>query len=219
VGLLLSACSKSSGEEQADNKKSPAPKSVAKASYGVSPDLFECDSVAPFAKVRALLGETTERTDSHFRPPHGVPRPCVYLRTVERPIEEPKDDKKHKKKKPRKKAADGEVQMEKKQQMFSFDLDCRDSARQVAADLMKQYTANAGDAGVEKVAIGKRGLDHHGVALIFIDDDTPCHVRVLGPDAEIRKALGGLVAKRLTKKTAPMRLSRRLLKKKRKKKH
>jgi hypothetical protein len=55
-----------------------------------------------------------------------------------------------------------------------------------------------------EVAVGAKGLDHHGQGLIFIDDDAPCYVRVIGPDAAKRLALAQLIAKNLTYENAPM---------------
>ena len=55
-----------------------------------------------------------------------------------------------------------------------------------------------------EVEVGAKGLDHHGQGLIFIDDDAPCYVRVIGPDAANRLALAQLIAKNLTFANAPM---------------
>ena len=55
-----------------------------------------------------------------------------------------------------------------------------------------------------EVAVGAKGLDHHGQGLIFIDDDAPCYVRVVGPDAARRLELAKLIAKNLTFANAPM---------------
>lgn len=204
VGLLFCACSSKSTDAKAD--KAAKPTEARTVAVAVAPETFECDSVAPLDKLKALLGENVQRTDSHFRPPRGVPRPCAYTRTIE-----------------------------EKEQRWSFDLDCRETAHKTAADMMKQYAASAqgastaaqkyneevtkaqkagiaGDAGVAKEIaetaslddIGKKAVDLHGVALLVIDDDTPCHVRVLGPEAEGRRAIAALVAKRLTTKTAPI---------------
>jgi hypothetical protein len=54
------------------------------------------------------------------------------------------------------------------------------------------------------VAVGAKGLDHHGQGLIFVDDDAPCYVRVLGKDAARRLELARLIAKNLTFANAPM---------------
>jgi hypothetical protein len=70
----------------------------------------------------------------------------------------------------------------------------------------------AGDAGAlphapepaVEVAVGAKGLDHHGQGLIFVDDDAPCYVRVLGKDAARRLELARLIAKNLTFANAPM---------------
>src|SRR5262249_30448488 len=110
---------------------------------------------------------------------------------------------------------------------WTFDIDCRDGMKQRADALFAQYrddsseavaryaTLDAGvgksDAGVARppepavnVAVGAKGLDHHGEGLIFIDDDAPCYVRVAGKDAARRLELARLVAKALTPDNAPM---------------
>ena len=156
---------------------------------GVSPGAFKCESVASIPSMEKLLGAGIKVQETGFAPPPGVARQCAFSRKVEDRLE-----------------------------MWSFDVDCRDSAHQDARDRMVQHTAcakkaeDASDAGprpgTEKLSIGKGGLDHHGVALLFIDDDTPCHVRVLGLDAERRKKFARLLAKNLTPDTAPIRLTR-----------
>jgi hypothetical protein len=68
------------------------------------------------------------------------------------------------------------------------------------------------DSGVEvrppeeavDVAVGAKGLDHHGRGLVFIDDDAPCYVRVVGKDAARRLEIAKLLAKNLTFANAPM---------------
>ena len=68
------------------------------------------------------------------------------------------------------------------------------------------------DAGIEyhrpgaptEVDVGAKALDHHGQGLLFIDDDAPCYVRVVGPDSNARLALAKLIAKNLTFQNAPM---------------
>ena len=55
-----------------------------------------------------------------------------------------------------------------------------------------------------EVPVGAKALDHHGQGLLFIDDDAPCYVRVVGPDAARRLALAKHIAKNLTFANAPM---------------
>jgi len=91
--------------------------------------------------------------------------------------------------------------------------------RQTSADLVQSYNelADAGaikptDAGIVihapmgavDVQVGAKGLDHHGQGLLFIDDDAPCYVRIVGPDPQRRLQLAQLVAKNLTFANAPM---------------
>jgi hypothetical protein len=133
-------------------------------------------------------------------PPRGVPHPCNY-----------------------------EVQAQTTE-LWTYDIDCRDHMKQRADALFEQYAndsaalvqhynalSDAGaikptDAGIvshapegaAEVAVGAKGLDHHGQGLIFIDDDAPCYVRVIGPEFERRVELAKLVAKNLTFANAPM---------------
>ena len=83
---------------------------------------------------------------------------------------------------------------------WSFDIDCRERA---LADARRLFEANAGAPGARSVAVGREGLDHHGVQLLFIDDDAACYVRVQARDEADRLALGTLVAERLTRRNAP----------------
>ncbi len=83
---------------------------------------------------------------------------------------------------------------------WSFDLDCRPGAHSDAGHLMAQY-ANAQAA--MPLRIGRSALDHHDSALLFIDDDTPCYGRVLGPGQKIRIRLARLLVPALTPQRAP----------------
>ncbi len=176
----LVGCEKST-EEKAPvvTTKAAAPSRREVALRGVSPSSFKCETIASIASMETLFGPGINVQETAFEPPPGVPRQCAFNRAVE-----------------------------DKREMWSFDIDCRDSARKDARDRMAQHTASAGDAGVTTVALGRGALDHHNVALLFIDDDTPCQVRVLGLDAPRREQFARLLLKNLTPDTAPIRLNR-----------
>jgi len=152
---------------------------------------------------------------SPFTPPRGVPEPCNYSMT--RPgAPGPKGDA-------------GAVLVES----WTFDLDCRPDYEERAELLFAEYakkseelvaeyskrTTGPGvkpptdDAGVplrapqaaHEAVVGRKALDHHGQGLLFVDDDAPCYVRVVGPDAERRLGLAQLVAGNLTEANAPMK--------------
>jgi hypothetical protein len=167
---------------------------------GIYPEQWRCDRVASPEAVGALLGGTARSIESPASVPHGVPHPCSYEVVTREP------------------------------EYWTFDLDCRDGMKQRADALFAQYressreavahfgqldagvaAAHPGDAGVAhapepavEVAVGAKGLDHHGEGLIFIDDDAPCYVRVTGRDAARRLALARLIAKNLTLDNSPM---------------
>ena len=176
-----------------------APEPVRKLA-GVYPDKFTCASLTSDAQLASVLGGPVHLVDNVMPVPRGVPQPCTYQVQAQSP------------------------------EVWTYDLDCRDNYKQTADALFAQYRsdsatklsdynalADAGaikptDAGVAihapgaavDVAVGAKGLDHHGQGLIFIDDDAPCYVRIVGPDAARRLALAQLIAKNLTFANAPM---------------
>ena len=177
------------------------PVEVTRKLAGVYPDKFTCDSIITADALGQTLGGTVHQLESALSMPRGVPQPCNY-----------------------------EVTTRTDNEYWTYDIDCRDGMKQRAdalfeqyrtgsSELVQQYNAmsDAGavkpnDAGVSihapegavEVAVGAKGLDHHGQGLIFIDDDAPCYVRVVGPDAMRRLELARLVAKNLTFANAPM---------------
>ena len=87
---------------------------------------------------------------------------------------------------------------------WSFDMDCREHALDTGGQLMAQYAA---DPTARPVLVGRTGLDHSGVQLLFFDDDTPCYVRVMGKGEAERLALARLVADGLVRTNAPGRVT------------
>jgi hypothetical protein len=178
--------------------------SSARPLAGVYPEQWKCDSIATLATLGEVLGGATHPVDSAAPVERGLPHPCTY-----------------------------EVQG-KEPEYWTFDVDCRDGMKQRADALFAQYRETSReaieqyrshtaaprtrearetrDAGPEprapepaaEVAVGAKGLDHRGQGLIFIDDDAPCYVRVVGKDAVRRLELAKLIAKNLTFANAPM---------------
>lgn len=197
-----SACEKDKpGQAPTEDKTAPAvaPAQVA----GVYPEDWKCESVVTTETLAQILGGTVHVTDAAAIPPRGVPHPCNYL------VEAPQPE------------------------AWTFDVDCRDNMKQRADALFAQYAKDSADQvaqykgmadagtlkamqatdggpppkapeGAAEVAVGAKGLDHHGQGLIFIDDDAPCYVRVVGPDPSKRLELAKLLAKQLTFANAPM---------------
>ncbi len=192
VLAVLSGC-KDNGAAASDPQRATAPHELS----GVYPEKWRCDSIADLATLGQVLGGTVKQLDSALDVPHGLPHPCNYEVMAHEP------------------------------EYWTFDIDCRDGMKQRADALFAQYReasaeavaryaqADAGarpsDAGAVHppepavdVAVGAKGLDHHGQGLIFIDDDAPCYVRVVGKDAARRLDLARLIAKTLTYDNAPM---------------
>jgi len=206
--IALVACkSEDAGEPQ---KKTAEPE---RKLAGVYPEYFTCESIATNDALATVLGAAVHQIDNPASVARGTPHPCVYEVAAAPP------------------------------EVWTFDFDCRDSMKQTADALFKQYTRTSGelvdqynvasdagptpgvkidagtkdktiDAGPEivrrapetatEVPVGARGLDHHGQGLLFIDDDAPCYVRIVGPDGARRLALGQMIAKNLTFANAPM---------------
>lgn len=195
IGLLV-ACDAGSSAQKQEKTVEPERKLA-----GVYPEKFECGSLTTPEAIASVLGATkVNLMSSAMSPPRGVPTPCNY-----------------------------EVVMQSAVEYWTYDIDCRDSYKQTAdalfaqykrtsAELVEQYNAAADagikptDAGVEirapgdavEVQVGAKALDHHGQGLLFIDDDAPCYVRVIGPEASRRLELAKAVAKNLTFANAPM---------------
>ena len=188
-----------------DGAEGGTPRSAgARPLAGVYPEQWRCESIATLAALGKLLGGATRQIDSAAPVERGLPHPCNY-----------------------------EVQG-KEPEYWTFDVDCRDGMKQRADALFEQYRTmsreaidqyrsraaaprthearEVRDAGPEprapepaaEVAVGAKGLDHRGQGLIFIDDDAPCYVRVVGKDAVRRLELAKVIAKNLTFANAPM---------------
>lgn len=194
VLVMLAGC-KNDGAAASESKPAP-PRRLA----GVYPEKWKCESIATLDALGAVLGGTVKPIDSPMSVPRGLPHPCNYEVEAQPP------------------------------EYWTFDLDCRDGMKQRAdalfaqykatsSELVEQYNAMADagaikptDAGIDRhtpegavdVAVGAKGLDHHGQGLLFIDDDAPCYVRVVGKDAARRLELAKLLAKNLTFENAPM---------------
>lgn len=181
--LLAGGCSGDEAEPANVLATDPEP---AVRVLGVPPASFQCDSVAPLADIARITGVTEadiESQPSPFSPPTGVAEPCYFAIATPAPASEQSDA-----------AAPAP-------RTLSFDIDCRPRALTDAADLMATYATGAEASAVR---IGKSGLDHSGVQVLFIDDNAPCYVRVTAPERKTRLALARLIAENLTAQNAPM---------------
>jgi hypothetical protein len=199
--LLLTLVACTSGESGTTKRQEKTTEPERKLA-GVFPDRFQCESITKEAEIAQIVGATkAKKLESAISPPKGVPQPCNY-----------------------------EVVTDSALEYWTYDIDCRDHYKERADKLFQQYTRTSGelvqqydhmtDAGLVKatdagivikrpedafeVQVGAKALDHHGQGLLFIDDDAPCYVRVIGPDAPRRLALATAVAKNLTFMNAPM---------------
>lgn len=151
---------------------------------GVDPSVFDCETVVPQALVASAVGGAVEPMESMFTPPRGTPKPCDYM-MIDPPAVELQD------------GAPAPAQM-----LWSVQFDCRDDYVQSTAAEMQRLVDTE---GAQRVTVGKWGIEHRDAALLFLDDDAPCSVKVVGPGVAQRGAIARLVAQKLTPGTAPMR--------------
>jgi hypothetical protein len=202
--IALAAC-KSEGSSEPQKKPADTPRKLA----GVYPDSFACDSIATPDALAQVLGGPVQQIDNPASVPRGLAKPCNYRVTLEQSEYWTFDFD----------CRDG--MKEQADRLFA-------QYTRTSGEMVEQYNAasDAGpgiklDAGVKdkdagpepirrapeearEVAVGAKGLDHHGQGLLFLDDDAPCYVRVVGPAAGRRLALAQLIAKNLTFANAPM---------------
>jgi hypothetical protein len=196
--LAFAVACKNDGSAATEQKK---PTESGRKLAGVYPEKFACDSIMTLEALGQTLTGSAHVLDSAMSVPRGLPHPCNY-----------------------------EVTVAGQAEYWTFDFDCRDGYKQRADALFEQYRTGStehieqynamldagavkpNDAGIStkapdpavEVNVGAKALDHHGQGLIFIDDDAPCYVRVIGPDAARRLDLAKEIAKNLTFANAPM---------------
>jgi hypothetical protein len=188
--LFAAACGKSSEPPAATERaaaggsaqEAPAPSGL----IGVDPSVFQCESIAPVGAISAAAGVPVEAAAAQFDPPSGTPRPCNY-QTVGAATAPPPVG-----------ARDAAAPA---QAMWSISFDCRDHGVAAATRLIEQYAAEGGTP----MEVGAASVDHRDAAILFIDDDAPCSVTVLGPGQAQRLAIARAVAERLHAANAPMR--------------
>lgn len=193
--VLAPACEK--------EKDAPPPKVLGSeedptpaTAIGVYPDDFRCESVAALPDVGRAVGATVTLEASGFTPPFGTPPSCNYAAVAgAEPAKPTKTDA----------AAGSRDAGAPAAAVWSFDLDCRQLALRDAGKLMADYAKHPEAVAVQ---VGKSGVDHRDTVLLFVDDDTPCYARVIGPGRQARIALAKLVAAGLTPTTAPTRVLR-----------
>jgi hypothetical protein len=84
---------------------------------------------------------------------------------------------------------------------WAFSFDCRPVAESELDLLIKTRSA---DPDTKIVEIGRKAVDHSRAQLVFMDDDTPCAVWIVGPDEATRAQLAQLVLSKLNRENAPM---------------
>jgi hypothetical protein len=209
--LVLPGC-----EQLASKSGTPAAstKEPAATLVGIWPKEWTCDRIATAAEIGGLLGGTAREIDSPVSPPDGVARPCNYLVELATGPESWTFDVDCRDSYRAKADALFAQYTEQSAEQVQHYNAASDAAPTEFDKLEQERLAKENpDAApvvrrapeaAHEVPIGARGLDHHGQGLLFIDDDAPCYVRIVGPDADRRLALARHVVSRLAPATAPM---------------
>lgn len=217
VLIVLFACGKGEGSHD------PAPKlDEPRKLAGVYPENFRCDSVATADTLGEVLGGPVKQLDSPSAIPRGVPHPCTYEVTNGQLPEywtfdfDCRDGFKQ-----RADALFAQYTRTSGELIEQYNIASDAEPPPLTADDRKRERERKEaqnkaliDAGIDapqrapepsvEVPVGAKGLDHHGQGLLFIDDDAPCYVRVVGPNQARRLELSKLIAKNLTFANAPM---------------
>jgi hypothetical protein len=198
-----------------DGAASDPPTAVPRALAGVYPEQWQCDSIASLAALGQVLGGAVKQVDSALSVPRGLPHPCNYEVSGHELEYWSFDVDCRDGMKQRADALFEQYKATSRELVEQYEALADAGAQKpgAAGKPHAPHDAHAGsDAGVElhppspavAVAVGAKGLDHHGQGLLFIDDDAPCYVRVVGKDAARRLELAKLIAKNLTFANAPM---------------
>ena len=209
--LLIAAAAAACSNESGGGTNQAKPEEARKLA-GVYPDRFECKSIATEEQLAGVLGGTVKLMDTPSSVPRGIAKPCNYEISGLPMLEYW--------------TFDFDCRENYKQTAEALFVQyAQTSAEQVdlynaitdagpKEGALVKHDAGVKDAGIDapqrapelasEVQVGAKGLDHHGQGLLFIDDDAPCYVRVVGPDAARRLELAKLVAKNLTYANAPM---------------
>ncbi|HEU4731800.1 MAG TPA: hypothetical protein VFT22_28080 [Kofleriaceae bacterium] len=194
----------------ASQPPAPPPRALA----GVYPEAWRCESIASPGALGEVLGGSVKQVDSALSVPRGLPHPCNY-EVSGKELEywsfdvDCRDGMKQ-----RADALFEQYRADSRELVERYEAMADAGANKASGG--KPRGAHGGahpetDGGVERppepavdVPVGAKALDHHGRGLIFIDDDAPCYVRVVGKDAARRLELAKLLAKNLTFANAPM---------------
>ncbi len=210
--LTVTACKKAKSDAPATQQKVDPARGVL---LGIRPEKWVCENVATVADLTQILGGQPQVIAASGEPGPGLAAPCQYAVTSSAPVApdagapgldywtfdvdcRPGHEER------------AETEITQWAQVGQQRID--EYKRKIAEGGKDSKKPPADDAGVpfaapegsREVPVGRRGLDVLGQGLIFVDDDAPCNVRVVGPDADRRLALATLIAKNLSEANAPM---------------
>jgi hypothetical protein len=159
---------------------------------GVNPRFFDCEKFLPKKEIDTLAGVALISSPMLTPTPPGAATPCAYAMPIPDagPIAKAAPPKKK-----------GEPDAGAPPTMyFQYGIDCRGAALD---DAQRAFGRTQTDPGVTAVSAGKEAVDDARGQLVMVDDDTPCEVRLVAPDAAMRLQLAKIIAAKLTPVTAP----------------
>jgi hypothetical protein len=206
--IALAACKGAdSGEPQ---KKTAEPE---RKLAGIYPEYFKCDTIATTDTLASVLGAPARQIDNPASPARGTPHPCVYEVSAAQPEVWTFDFDCRDNMKVTADALFAQYTKTSGELVVAYN-EASDAGPVPGLKVDAGTKDKTIDAGPERVMrapeqatvvqVGAKALDHHGQGLLFIDDDAPCYVRIVGPDSTRRLALAQVIAKSLTFANAPM---------------
>ena len=199
-------------KHEAAKKAASMPKQPPKV-VGIDPDKFDCTKFVSLEEIAKIAGGGEIVVDATgIATKAGTPAPCTYIKPHKYTEAEIKQMEREEEARAKKAMSGRDTTIAEEvaawgknlDKVYGISFDCRNPAQQEHLSWMAQLKAKP-ESKARDVEVGKGGaIDHSGSHLIFLDDDTPCAVVVMGPDEPSRLALAQLVQGRLVLENAPM---------------
>lgn len=204
----VAGCSKSGESASAKTKE------AALTLVGVWPKDWTCDRIGTSDEIGTVLGAAARQIDGGMSTNDGLPKPCNYLvagANGEEPWTFDIDCRANYKQTADAIMAQWVQASTDNVQRYNVESDAAPSEPPpkqpkpgAGSDTPDARPPGRAPEQAHEVAVGRKAVDVLGQGIIFVDDDAPCYVRIVGPDAAKRLALAQHVAQKLTMANAPM---------------
>lgn len=209
VAALLVSC----GKDTDDPSKAKAKEGQLQL-VGIWPKDWSCDQIGTAAEIGQVLGGQARLIDGALSTLEGVAKPCNYMVTTaagDEPWTFDIDCRPSYKENADKIMAQWTEVSSDNVQRYNVESDAaptepppKPPKPTAGSDAPPDARPARAPQEAHEVAVGRKGVDVLGDGIIFVDDDAPCYVRVVGADTARRLAFAQYVAQKLIPATAPM---------------